>query len=69
MAKTLRLNNEEEKAMNEICLRVNRELVKAGKMPVKDTEMFHEIMKQTLLKGMIEVNREGKIKIEANHED
>lgn len=64
MAKTFRFTDEEEKALNEIALKINRELVKAGKKPLRDTEIFHEIIKQTLLEGIIEVSREGEIKIE-----
>ena len=63
MAKTFRFTDEEEIALNETALRINRELVKMNKMPLRDTEFFHEIIKQTLLNGEIEVSREGKIKI------
>ena len=67
MAKTFRFTDEEEKALNEIALKINRELVKAGKKPLRDTEIFHEIIKQTLLEGIIEVSREGEIKIETGY--
>lgn len=64
MAKTFRFTDEEEQALNEVALRLNRELVKAGKKPLRDTEIFHELIKQTLLNGIIEVNRDGIIKVE-----
>lgn len=64
MAKTFRFTDEEEQALNEIGLKINRELVKAGKKPLRDTEIFHEIIKQTLLDGIIEVTRDGALKIE-----
>lgn len=64
MAKTFRFTDEEEQALNENALKLNRELVKIGKKPLRDTEIFHEIIKQTLLEGLIEINREGNIKIE-----
>lgn len=63
MAKTFRFTDEEEKALNEVALEINRDLVKMGKMPKRDTEIFHEIIKQTLLEGNIEISREGELKI------
>lgn len=63
MAKTVRLSDKEEDALISSCLRINRELVKMGKMPLKDTEFFHEIMKIALIKGEIEVNRSGELKL------
>lgn len=67
MAKTFRFTDEEEQALNEVALRLNRELVKAGKKPLRDTEIFHELIKQTLLNGIIEVNRDGIIKVETKN--
>jgi|GEM_PF-1340586 len=67
MAKTFRFTDEEEQALNEVALRLNRELVKAGKKPLRDTEIFHELIKQTLLEGIIEVNRDGIIKVETKN--
>ncbi|MFW2098659.1 hypothetical protein ACG9ZL_21025 [Acinetobacter sp. ULE_I057] len=64
MAKTFRFTDEEEQALNETGLKINRDLVKAGKKPLRDTEIFHEIIKQTLLEGIIEVTRDGALKIE-----
>lgn len=64
MAKTFRFTDDEEKALIEMALRINRELVKMGKMPLRDTEIIHEIIKQTLVEGSIELSRDGKIIIE-----
>lgn len=63
MAKTVRLNDQEEDKLIKACLRINRELVKMGKMPLKDTEAFHEIMKIALIDGEIEITREGKVQL------
>ncbi|MFH4043780.1 hypothetical protein WAI98_21370, partial [Acinetobacter baumannii] len=63
MAKTFRFTDEEEQALNEIALKLNRDLVKAGKKPLRDTEIFHEIVKQTLIDGIIEVSRDGAVKV------
>ena len=64
MAKTFRFTDEEEKALNEVALKLNRDLVKAGEKPLRDTEIFHEIIRQPLIEGIIEVTRDGKIKVE-----
>ena len=64
MAKTFRFTDEEEKALNEVALKLNRDLVKAGEKPLRDTEIFHEIIRQTLIEGIIEVTRDGRIKVE-----
>ena len=67
MAKTFRFTDAEEQALNEIALKINRDLVKAGQKPLRDTEIFHEIIKQTLINGLIEVNRDGAIKVETKN--
>jgi len=59
MAKTFRFTDEEEQALNETALKLNRDLVKAGKKPLRDTEIFHEIIRQTLMEGSIEISRDG----------
>lgn len=64
MAKTFRFTDDEEQALNEVALKLNRDLVKAGKKPLRDTEIFHEIIKQTLLEGFIDITRDGNLKIE-----
>ena len=64
MAKTFRFTDEEEQALNETALKINRDLVKAGNKPLRDTEIFHEIIKQTLIEGIIEVTRDGHVKVE-----
>lgn len=63
MAKTVRLNDREEEALTKASLRINRELVRMGKMPLKDTEIFHEIMKICLFDGDIEINRGGEVRL------
>ncbi|MBZ6535512.1 hypothetical protein [Acinetobacter seifertii] len=67
MAKTFRFTDEEEQALNEVALKINRDLVKAGKKPLRDTEIFHEIIRQTLLTGIVEVTRDGNVKVETKN--
>ena len=63
MAKTFRFTDEEEQALVKTALEINRDLVKMGKMPLRDTEIFHEIIKQALIEGNIEISRDGTIKV------
>ncbi len=61
MSKTFRLSDIEEKALNTVSLRINRELVNNGHKPLRDTEILHEILNQTLHKDNIEVSRTGSL--------
>ncbi|AMW80690.1 hypothetical protein AMD27_17390 (plasmid) [Acinetobacter sp. TGL-Y2] len=61
MSKTFRLSDIEEKALNTVSLRINRELVNTGHKPLRDTEILHEILNQTLHKENIEVSRTGSL--------
>lgn len=62
-AKTFRLTERETQALIDSCLKINRELVKMGKMPLKDTEVCHAIIEQTLINGEIEVKADGKLRV------
>ena len=64
MAKTFRFTDQEEQALNQLALNLNRDLVKIGKKHLRDTEIFHEIIKQTLINENIDINRDGQITIE-----
>ena len=61
MAKTFRLTDEEEKALNNVQLKINRELVKNGQKPLRDTEILHEILRQTFLSDRLDLSRKGYI--------
>jgi len=63
MSKTFRFTDQEEEALNNVSLSVNKALVQAGKKPLRDSEIFHEIIKQTLLDGSIAVTEEGTLKV------
>lgn len=66
--KTIRLNERETEALIATCLKLNRELVKMGKMPLKDTEICHKIIEQTLVNGEIEVKADGTIRVIAHEQ-
>ena len=61
MAKTFRLTDEEEKALNNVQLKINRELVKNGQKPLRDTEILHEILRQTILSDRLDLSHKGYI--------
>ena len=63
MAKTVRLNDLEEEELTKVCLKINRELVKMGRMPLRDTEMFHIILEESLINGIIELKRDGRVRV------
>lgn len=62
-AKTFRLTERETQALINSCLKINRELVKMGKMPLKDTEVCHAIIEQALINGEIEVKADGTLRV------
>jgi hypothetical protein len=62
-AKTIRLNTTETEALINTSLKINRDLVKMGKMPLKDTEICHAIIEQTLINGEIEVKSDGSLRV------
>lgn len=64
--KTFRLNERETTALIETGLRINRELVRMGKMPLKDTEICHAIIEQTLINGEVEVKADGSLRVISN---
>uniref|UniRef100_A0AAU8B2L8 Uncharacterized protein n=1 Tax=Dulem virus 63 TaxID=3145774 RepID=A0AAU8B2L8_9VIRU len=62
----LRLTKEESEILYRTTININRELVRLGKMPLKDSELLHKIIEQTLKLGEIEVTRDGQIRVLAN---
>lgn len=62
----LRLTKDESETLYRTTINVNRELVRLGKMPLKDSELLHKIIEQTLKLGEIEVTRDGQIRVLAN---
>lgn len=68
MAKTFRLTDDEQEMLYRTALNLNRELVRIGKMPVRDSEIMHKILEQTLKFGELEVTRSGEIRILSQNE-
>lgn len=63
MAKTIRLSDKEEEQLIKTLLKVNTKLIRLGMIPMKDTELFHEVFKLIFMKGRIELSKDGELKV------
>lgn len=68
MVKTVRLTESEQELLFRTAVNLNRELVRIGKMPVKESEIVHRILEQTLKMGELEVTRNGEIRVLSKYE-
>ena len=50
MAKTIRLSDREEEYLIKNLTKINKELVEMNMIPMKDTELFHEIFRIIFMK-------------------
>lgn len=66
MAKNVRLSESEQEMLFRTSVNVNRELVRIGARPLRESEIVHKILEQTLKYGEIEVTRDGQIRVIAN---
>lgn len=48
MPRTLRLTDEEQESLRKKCIEINRLLIKAGKEPMRDSELAHKILKKSI---------------------
>lgn len=64
MPKSLRLTEAEQELLRNKSVEINKLLIKAGKEPIKDSELAHEI----LTKGAecVRVNTKGEIYLETD---
>lgn len=65
---SFKLNKDEEEALYRTSLSINREMVRVGKMPLTESKIMHEILRQTLMFGEIEVTRSGEIRVLSQNE-
>lgn len=68
MPKSFRLTDDEQETLFRTAVNLNRELVRIGKMPLKESEILHKILEQTLKFGEIEVTRDGYIRVLSQNE-
>ena len=62
MPATLRLNKWEEKVSREKCIEFNKILIKANKMPLKESELMHHLLKMCL--DNVKIDDDGEIYLE-----
>lgn len=59
MVKMFRLNTEEQERLRNLAVEVNKERIKKGREPVKDSELLHEILDEAF--KIIVVSTTGNI--------
>lgn len=61
MSKMLRLTKQEEKVLNEKCIEINKQLIMSGGQPVKDSELIHLILIDSLKRTKINKRNEVEV--------
>lgn len=61
MPMTIRLNDSEQEEIRKKAVEINKLLIQKGKQPVRDSELIHVILEQTIT--CTEVTASGKIKV------
>lgn len=59
MATSVRLNDKEQEALRKKCVELNKRLINKGLEPIKDSELVHIILGQTI--EHVEIGESGKI--------
>lgn len=62
MSYMVRLTKEEEKALDEQCVVLNKALIKANNIPIRKSELVHKILEKTIKKTAVSETGEIKIK-------
>ena len=63
MAKTIRLSDREEEYLIKNLTKINKELVEMNMIPMKDTELFHEMFRIIFMKSEIKITNNGTLEI------
>lgn len=61
MAITVRLNDKEQEDLRKKCVELNKQLINKNLQPIKDSELVHIILEQTI--GNVEITSSGKITV------
>lgn len=61
MAITVRLNDKEQEDLRKKCVELNKQLINKNLQPIKDSELVHIILEQTI--GNVEITNSGKITV------
>lgn len=59
MVTAVRLTKEEQEALRKKCIEINKLLIKANQMPLKESELVHKILEKSIT--CIDVNNKGEI--------
>ena len=65
---SFKLTKTEEEALFKKSVAINTELIKLVELPMTESKIMHEVLRQTLLLGDIEVTRNGEIRILSKNE-
>lgn len=66
MPMTVRLNDGEQEEIRKKAVEINKLLIQKGLQPVRDSELVHIILEQSI--SYIEVTASGKIKVRTKEE-
>lgn len=61
MPMTIRLNDQEQEAIRKKAVEINKILINKGLQPLKDSEIVHIILKESI--ACLEVGESGKLKV------
>lgn len=61
MPMTIRLNDHEQEAIRKKAVEINKILINKGLQPLKDSEIVHIILKESI--SCLEVGESGKLKV------
>lgn len=59
MVTAVRLTREEQELLRKKCIEINKLLIKANQMPLRESELVHKILEKTMT--CIDVNNKGEI--------
>lgn len=62
MPATLRLTNEEQELLRKKCIEINKMLVKQGRQPIRDSELAHFLLSESI--GYVELGESGMLSLE-----
>lgn len=61
MAITVRMNDKEQELLRKKCIELNKQLISRNLMPIKESELVHIILEQSIQKVML--TNSGNLKV------
>lgn len=62
MVTAVRLTADEQEALRKKCIEINKLLIKANQMPLRESELVHKILEKTIT--CVDVNDKGEVIID-----